>query len=191
MVYNAIDHLDKLYDLMKKVETKSSQSYLEYDMGIERAIELFTMQTKLGRKIIFIGNGGSAAIAEHSAIDYWKNGGIRAISFNDGPLLTCIGNDYGYEMVFEKPLRMFADADDVLVAISSSGKSPNILNAAKAAIEMGCNVITLSGFSSDNPLRELGDMNFYLPSDHYGLVELGHQIILHTILDLILVRSNG
>ncbi|MGE5417976.1 MAG: SIS domain-containing protein [Acidobacteriota bacterium] len=190
-MYNAIDHLDKLYDLMKKVETKSSQSYLEYDMGIERAIELFTMQTKLGRKIIFIGNGGSAAIAEHSAIDYWKNGGIRAISFNDGPLLTCIGNDYGYEMVFEKPLRMFADADDVLVAISSSGKSPNILNAAKAAIEMGCNVITLSGFSSDNPLRELGDMNFYLPSDHYGLVELGHQIILHTILDLILVRSNG
>ena len=102
-----------------------------------------------------------------------------------GPaLLTCMANDYGYENVFAKPIEMFAEADDMLFAISSSGQSPNILNACESALAKNCNVITFSGFSSDNPLRKLGRMNFYVPSTHYGFVELAHQVLIHCILDL-------
>lgn len=188
---NASAHLENLISVMNLTEAENgSKDSLDYDSAVNHTVELLLAMDNRS-KLIFIGNGGSAAIAGHSAIDYWKNGGIRSISFNDGPLLTCIGNDYGYEQVFEKPVRVFADPGDILVAVSSSGKSPNILNAVKAAKEIGCKAITLSGFSSINPLRELGDINYYLPSDHYGLVEMGHQIILHTILDLIVVRSHG
>ena len=90
------------------------------------------------------------------AIDFWKNGGIKAISFNDGPQLTCIGNDYGYKHVFEKPIEMFTDFGDILVAISSSGRSENILLGVQAAKLKGCRIITLSGFDENNPLSSMG-----------------------------------
>ncbi|MFZ5644543.1 MAG: D-sedoheptulose-7-phosphate isomerase [Bacillota bacterium] len=163
---------------------------LDLNEGIESAIAIIKEQTDSGKKLIFIGNGGSAGIASHSAVDYWRNGKMRAVAFNDGALLTCIGNDFGYERVFEKPVRMFADKGDVLIAISSSGKSENILRGVDAGRDTGCRVITLSGFSGENPLRKKGDLNFYIPSDHYGFVEMGHQLIIHAVLDLIMVRSN-
>jgi D-sedoheptulose 7-phosphate isomerase len=136
-----------------------------------------------GRKLMFIGNGGSAAIASHMATDYSKNGGIRALCLNDGAMLTCLGNDYGYEQVFAKQIELYAQQGDMLIAISSSGRSPNILNAVEAARARGCRIVSLSGFSADNPLRQQGDINFYLGSDRYGYVELGHLTICHAILD--------
>jgi D-sedoheptulose 7-phosphate isomerase len=138
-----------------------------------------------GNKLIFVGNGGSAAIASHMATDYSKNGGVRSLAFNDGSMLTCLGNDLGYDQVFAKQLELHARAGDLVVAISSSGRSANILNAVKAARAAGCSVITLSGFGADNPLRQLGDINFYLASDRYGFVEIGHLTICHAILDFI------
>ncbi|MBI2915545.1 MAG: SIS domain-containing protein, partial [Elusimicrobia bacterium] len=137
------------------------------------------------------GNGGSAAIASHQSVDYWKNGGMRAIAFNDTSLLTCIGNDYGYPYVFEKPIEMFADANDILIAISSSGKSDNILNGAKMAKKMSCPVITMSGFKQDNPLRGLGDLNFYVPAPTgaYGFVEIAHLTLCHCFVDTIIDRK--
>ena len=154
--------------------------------AMDRAVALVRGQTAAGRKVIFVGNGGSAGIASHQAVDYWKNGRMRAVSFNDGALLTCVGNDFGYAHVFEKPIEMFADAGDVLIAISSSGRSENILRAAHAGARTGCRVITLSGFAPDNPLRRLGEVNFYLPSDSYGYVEITHLAICHCILDTII-----
>ena len=136
-----------------------------------------------GNKIIFIGNGGSAAIASHQAIDYWKNGEIPAVAFNDASMLTCLGNDYGYEYVFEKPINMFANKGDILISISSSGKSKNIINAVKAAKKKELFVITMSGFSKLNPLRSHGDLNFYVSSNVYGHVEITHLVFCHTILD--------
>lgn len=132
-----------------------------------------------------IGNGGSAAIASHMAEDYTKNGGIRMSAFNDAALLTCFANDYGYERMFEMAVENYMDEGDLLVAISSSGKSPNILNGVYAAKVKGCQVITFSGFKSDNPLRQLGDLNFYVPDDSYGNVEITHLSLLHGILDFI------
>lgn len=136
------------------------------------------------RRAFFIGNGGSAAIASHAAIDFWKNGGIRAQCFNEAAQLTCLANDFGYERVFSEAIKMFVRSGDVLFAISSSGKSPNITNAVQEALRHDCFVVTFSGFSSRNHLRTLGHINFYVPSDAYGFVELSHQIIIHAILDL-------
>src|SRR5579862_2349289 len=137
-----------------------------------------------GRRIMLIGNGGSAGICSHLATDFSKNGRMRATAFNDGSVLTCLGNDYGYEHVFAKQVEWHAVEGDMLIAISSSGSSLNILNAVAAARKVNCTVITLSGFKPDNPLRTLGDVNIYFPSGEYGFVEVGHLAILHAALDI-------
>lgn len=172
-------------------ETLYGTASEEVAEAISAVIAVIENCRSTGRKVMWIGNGGSAAIASHGAIDFWKNGGIRSVSFNEGPLLTCIGNDFGYEAVFQKPLDMFAEQNDVLIAISSSGKSENILNGVRMAKEKGCTVITLSGFSADNPLRTMGDINFYVPSDHYGHVELVHGILCHSLVDLLIAKDRG
>lgn len=135
-------------------------------------------------KVMIVGNGGSAGIASHMAIDYTKNGGIPALAFSDPAALTCLGNDLGYENVFAKQIEMHARDGDVLFAISSSGQSPNILNAVAAACKKGCTVISFSGFASDNPLRRSGDVNFYVSSSHYGYVEISHLTLIHAVLDM-------
>lgn len=136
-----------------------------------------------GGKLVFIGNGGSAGVASHMAIDYGKNGGLRALAFNDGAALTCLGNDLGYDQVFAKQIEMHGATGDILIAISSSGRSPNILNAVEEARERGLTILTLSGFGPDNPLRKLGDFNVYIGQESYGCVEIAHLSILHFILD--------
>lgn len=158
---------------------------LGFEEGMAAAVALIVAQTGQGRKLMFVGNGASSAIASHQSVDYWKTGGMRAVAFNDAALLTCIGNDFGYPSVFEKPVAMFADAGDILVAISSSGRSENILRAVRAAREQACRVITLSGFAADNPLRAMGDVNFYVPSKSYGHVEVTHLALSHCLLDTI------
>ena len=158
---------------------------LDLPSGVAKGAALLDQRTKAGCKLMFIGNGASAAISSHMATDFWKTGGMRALAFNDPAGLTCIGNDYGYHHLFEKPVEMFADAGDVLVAISSSGRSENILRAAHAAKARGCHVLTLSGFAADNPLKQLGDGNFHVPVESYGLVEVLHHSICHCLLDAI------
>jgi len=138
-----------------------------------------------GNKLIFVGNGGSSAIASHMATDYSKNGDVRSMALNDSSMLTCLGNDLGYDRVFAKQIELYARPDDLVIAISSSGRSANILNAVKAARAAKCAVITFSGFTADNPLRSLGDINFYIDADRYGFVEIGHLTICHAILDFI------
>jgi D-sedoheptulose 7-phosphate isomerase len=156
---------------------------LELETGLATALTLFEDAGKRNNKLIFVGNGGSAAIASHQAVDYWKNGGIPAIAFNDASLLTCISNDFGYERVFAEPIARFGARGDVLVAVSSSGKSPNILRAVEAARAVGCEVVTFSGFDPANPLRKTGTLNFYVPSHSYGIVEILHLSLIHAILE--------
>lgn len=139
---------------------------------------------KAGNKLMFVGNGGSAGICSHMAIDYSKNGGMRALAMNDGAALTCLGNDLGYENVFASQIGFHARPGDLLIAISSSGRSRSIVKAVEAARSSDCGVFTFSGFDADNTLRGLGDVNVYLDSREYGFVEVGHQAILHAILDL-------
>ena len=165
------------------VVTDRAGSSIKLENAFGAALREFEESCESGHKIIFIGNGGSAAIASHMSIDYWKAGGLTAMAFNDSSLLTCLGNDLGYERVFSEPIRQFAKKGDCLVAISSGGRSPNILRGAEAGRLSGCRVLTLSGFLPDNPLRRLGDLNFYVPSQSYGIVEVSHLSLLHSILD--------
>lgn len=154
--------------------------------GIGMAIDLIQKQSARGKKIIFIGNGGSSSIASHQATDFLKNGGMKAIAFTDASLLTCIGNDLGYPQVFATPIKMLAEGGDVLVAISSSGRSENILRGVAAGREKGCEIITMSGFGPDNPLRKTGRLNFYVPANSYGYVEIAHLVLCHCILDMMM-----
>ena len=187
-----VKYFENLSALFSSIQvTGTHQSPLDLSDGLSTAIDLIVKQTSQGLKLMFVGNGGSAAIASHQAVDYWKNGGMRAIAFNDSSLLTCIGNDFGYSQVFAKPVEMFADSGDVLVAISSSGRSENILLAVNAAKGKDCRVITMSGFSPDTPLRFAGDLNFYVPSQLYGHVEIVHLALCHCILDAIISRRES
>lgn len=160
------------------------------ELTLEEAFNTIASILKRGHKkkktTYFIGNGGSAAIASHMAIDYQKNGGIRSAAFNDASALTCLTNDLGYDKVFSHPIDMHAEKDDTLIAISSSGYSANICSAVSIAKRKECNVFTLSGFDEKNKLRMMGDINFYVPSMKYGFVEVTHLAILHAILDLMM-----
>ncbi len=151
--------------------------------GIVKATAMLRRRAAPRKRIFFIGNGASAAIASHQATDYTKNGGMRAAAFNDSSLLTCFSNDFGYEHVFEKAVELHADKGDCLIAISSSGRSENILRAVRSASSKGLDVISLSGFAPGNPLRRTGDLNFYVPSSKYNHVEAAHQLLLSCILD--------
>lgn len=184
---SAESYYSNLSHMLKKIQvTQKNGNSFDFFSAIESSGQLAMAQTEAGRKIIFIGNGASASIASHMSTDYWKNGGMRAIAFNDAALLTCLSNDCGYENVFGKSVEMFTDEGDILVAISSSGRSENILNGVRAARKLGAHVVTLSGFKPDNPLRSMGDINFYVPDEEYGPVEIIHLSITHCILDAII-----
>jgi D-sedoheptulose 7-phosphate isomerase len=154
------------------------------DAAIDRAIAWAQEAHDAGNKIMIVGNGGSAGIASHTAIDFSKNANLRALAFNDSSALTCLGNDFGYEHVFAKQIEFHGKPNDLLIAISSSGGSPNILNAVAAARARNIRAVTFSGFKADNPLRRSGDLNFYVPASEYGFVEMAHQALLHALLDL-------
>lgn len=138
-----------------------------------------------GSKILLVGNGGSAAVASHVAVDLTKTAGVRAVAFSDNSLLTCLANDCGYEHWVEKALEFYAEPGDVAVLISSSGKSLNIVNGAIAAKARGLRVVTLTGFDADNPLRNLGELNLWVDSRSYNVVEMTHHIWLVAVVDKI------
>jgi len=155
----------------------------ELESGVMAAMTMLSQVRERRGSVYVIGNGGSAAIAAHVANDLVNVVKLRAATLHDSSLLTCMANDYGYENAFSRVLGQMANPGDVLIAISSSGRSMNIRNAATQMVNNGGAVITLSGFSRDNPLRSLGDLNIWLDSSDYGLVEVGHQFILHNVSD--------
>ena len=177
-------YTEALVGALKATRVTDSSGYpVGQSESIQLIIDFLQEVRDNGGKNIFIGNGGSAAIASHMAIDYSKNGRLPSQAFNDGASLTCLGNDLGYENVFAEQIKLFAKPVDQLFAISSSGASPNILGAVAEARRVGCRVITLSGFKSDNPLRGMGELNWYVDSLEYGFVEISHLVICHAILD--------
>ena len=140
-------------------------------------------------KVVLAGNGASAAIASHVAVDLTKTVQIRAVNFNEADLITCFANDYGYENWVAKAIDFYADADDLVVLISSSGRSPNIVNAASRARERGLRIVTLSGFDAHNPLRTAGDLNLWVDSREYNVVETTHQSWLLAAIDRVAVPT--
>jgi D-sedoheptulose 7-phosphate isomerase len=142
-----------------------------------------------GNKVIFVGNGGSAAMASHCSVDLTKNAGVRAINFNEADLITCFSNDYGYEKWVVQAIEFYGDCGDVAVLISSSGNSMNMINAAIAAKKKDIKVITFTGFDSSNKLSQHGDINVYIASKAYNIVEMTHHIWLLAVVDMIIGNS--
>jgi len=178
-------YFSTLADLLKSAEaTDGAKRKITLGEGCEWFCRAAHEAHNSGNKIMFVGNGGSAGICSHLAIDFSKNGGLRAMAFNDPSALTCLGNDLGYENVFAKQIEFHGRAGDLLVAISSSGRSPNILKAVKAARAATCRVVTFSGFTEDNDLRSAGDVNFFVQSKEYGFVEVAHLALCHAVLDI-------
>ena len=139
------------------------------------------------KKVLIFGNGGSAAIASHFSVDLTKNAKLRCLNFNEASLITCFANDYGFEHWAEKAVDFYGDEGDLLIVISSSGQSQNMLNAVKAARNASFHsVVTLSGFLEENPLKKMGDINLWVNNKSYNFVENVHQIWLLAITDLVI-----
>jgi D-sedoheptulose 7-phosphate isomerase len=142
-----------------------------------------------GGKLIFAGNGASASIANHASLDFTKQAKIKSVNFNESAFITAFANDFGYENWIQKAIEFYGDDKDTLILISSSGQSPNVINAAKYANHIGINVITFTGFDSNNPLWMSGNINFWLDSRSYNIIEGIHQIWLMSICDLIIGKK--
>jgi|SRR3990172_1084017 len=163
--------------------TDRAGTRLTLDAAAARAVRMMAAVAAGGRTVFAIGNGGSCAIASHLHNDLAKGAALRTMTFLDAPLLTALANDEGYASVFERPLRLWAGPGDLLIAISSAGRSENILRGVGVCLERAAEVITLSGFAPDNPLRIRGALNFYVPASVYGHVEYAHGILTHFLSD--------
>jgi D-sedoheptulose 7-phosphate isomerase len=169
--------------LRKMVVTDRQGAELPAVEGVTRWVAMTRAVHSRDGHLFIIGNGGSAGMASHMAADACKNGQLRALALNDAALLTATANDMAYDQVFSLPLERLARAGDLVISISSSGNSPNIIRALETARSLGLGTVTLSGMRADNRSRALGDINFYLPLTRYGWVESAHQIVMHYWFD--------
>ena len=140
-------------------------------------------------KMMFAGNGASASISEHGAVDFTKQGGVRGVTFHDPNLMTCFANDFGYDHWVAKAIEHYADPGDAVVLISTSGRSPSVVNAAHTARRMGLKVVAFTGRDADNPLKAAADLNFWVPSNAYNVVENLHSIWLTATIDYLIGKA--
>ncbi len=180
-------YLERLSQIMRDTQvTDSVGTPFSLNEGADRLVNILVATKTLGHKIMLIGNGGSSAVVSHVQNDLCKADGIPAMVFTEPALLTALGNDNGYTNIYEYPVGLWANQQDVLIAVSSSGKSENILRACNVAIAKGCSLITFTGFEPSNQLRQLGTLNFYVESKVYGYVETAHAALTHFITDKIM-----
>lgn len=179
-------YLDTVKKLLDEIKTSNQYSeQYKYEEGIEHIVSMIR-ECKAKQKTLYIcGNGGSAGIAQHMTADFMKNGGLRTYCMYGQPTITCISNDLTYEYVFCKQLEMLANEEDLLIAISSSGESENIIKAINVMKSLGGKIITFTGFKPQNHIRQIGDFNVYVPVEHYGMVESIHNLILQQLVDII------
>ena len=154
--------------------------------------ELIIKIKKKNKKIIFVGNGGSAATASHASVDFTKNAKIKSINFNEADLITCFSNDYGYENWIKEALRFYAEKDDLLIIFSCSGKSKNLLNAARYAKKNQINLVTFTGINTNNPLKKLNSsgLNIFVNSKSYNQIEIIHHLFILLTIDLCIGKKN-
>tara|TARA_R110002072_G_scaffold100107_6_gene220419 strand:- start:7991 stop:8581 length:591 start_codon:yes stop_codon:yes gene_type:complete len=183
---------DLFSDLLKRSDvTDKKKNKQELEQAMTTLCDWLTELREEERCLYILGNGGSAGVAAHAVTDFFNAAKLKAITLHESSLLTCMSNDYGYENAFALMLSQMVKPKDVVIVISSSGQSMNIRNAAQQALQSSALVVTLSGFGSDNPLRLMGELNFWLDSDDYGMVEIGHQFILHNISDRLRKKLSG
>jgi len=163
-----------IYDLINNVNANL----------IEKSVKLIQKSIRKKSKVYIVGNGGSASIANHVSVDFTKIAKIPSVTFNNSNLITCFANDYGYENWVVEAIKSYTNKNDLMILISSSGTSKNIVNAAQYCKYNKINLITLSGFNKNNPLNKLGNINFHVDSKEYNFIEMSHHIILLSLVDI-------
>ena len=157
---------------------------------ISQIEELILKTKKLKGQVIICGNGGSSATASHVAVDLSLNGKVKAISFNEYDLITCFANDFGYENWVKKSLEIYANRNDLLILLSCSGNSKNLVNANLFAKKRGIKTITLTGCKASNKLNKIkNNVNLWVNSNKYNIIEITHHMILLNIIDSIIKRK--
>lgn len=165
---------------------------LDLDQGLEMwADKAYDVRERSKGLIFFCGNGASASMAEHMSHDWFQNAVINTTTCAETSHITAISNDIGYENVFAYRANRILSDRDMLVGISASGNSPNIVKAIGAANEKDAYTVSVSGKKSDNRIRTMGDLNFYVTLEKYGEVESAHAVLLHAALDLFLDKYMG
>lgn len=182
---NVFSYVSGLQEAILATEVFIRGELCVLDQGCSALGRMLKELRSSGGKVVVVGNGGSAAIASHFGVDLMNVVKVPVVGLSDAALLTCISNDYGYEEAYARPLGVVATEDDVVIAISSSGASANIVQAVNVARARKAATVTFTGFDAENPVRAMGDMSFYVSSHSYGTVELAHQTILHYIIDYI------
>ena len=180
MDFNYKTYFDKYKEL-----SFNKEIYLLLDEFKSVALEV----KKNDSKLIFAGNGASAAISAHAAVDFTKQAKVRGITFNEADLITCYSNDFGYENWMSEAIKSYYKKNDAVVLTSVSGESPSTVNAAQTAKDLGLKVITFSGKNIDNRLKSIGDINFWVDSKAYNIVECIHMIWVTTVIDSIVGKA--
>lgn len=156
---------------------------------VEKSIQLMKQCSAMGGKLIFAGNGASASIANHASLDFTKQAKIRSVNFNESAFITAFANDFGYEDWVAKALEFYSDKNDLLILISCSGTSGNIVKGAEAAKALQIPVISFTGFAHDNPTKEASDVAFWVDSRAYNIIEGVHQLWLLMLCDVIIGKT--
>jgi len=151
---------------------------------IEKSVSIIDKCKKNNATVYIVGNGGSSSIASHVSVDFTKVANIPSVTFNNSNLITCFANDYGHDNWITEAIKAYLKKNDILILISSSGNSENIVNAANHCNNYNIPLITLSGFSEDNLLSKLGNVNIHIKSKNYNFIEMSHHIILLSIVDI-------
>ena len=188
MIKRDAKFLDEYFDDFKKIINFNSSEIKKKLINLKK---IFITTKKERKKILIFGNGGSAAIASHFSVDLTKNAKIRCTNYNEPDLITCFSNDFGYERWVEMAIKYYGNKGDVLIVISSSGKSKNMINASIAARKKKFSkIITLTGHSVNNPVKKLGDINLWVNSKAYNYIENIHQFWLLSLVDLVIGKKN-
>ena len=188
MIKKDTKFLDKYFDDFKKLINFNSGEIKKKLINLKK---IFIITKKNRKKILIFGNGGSAAIASHFSVDLTKNAKIRCTNYNESDLITCFSNDFGYERWVEMAIKYYGNKGDVLIVISSSGKSKNMINGCVAAKKKKFSkIITLTGHSINNPVKKLGDINLWVNSKAYNHIENIHQFWLLSLVDLVIGKKN-
>jgi D-sedoheptulose 7-phosphate isomerase len=188
MIKKDTKFLDEYFDDFKNTINFNSDEIKKKLINLKK---IFITTKKNKKKILIFGNGGSAAIASHFSVDLTKNAKIRCTNYNEPDLITCFSNDFGYERWVEMAIKYYGNKGDVLIVISSSGKSKNMINACIAARKKKFSkIITLTGHLVNNPVKKLGDINLWVNSKAYNYVENIHQFWLLSLVDLVIGKKN-
>ena len=174
--------INKPFDQYKN-SINSVLSSIDEDQ-LDESINIINKTIKKGGRVYIVGNGGSSSIASHVSVDFAKVSKVPSSTFNNTNLITCFANDYGYENWVTEAIKAYMESKDMIILISSSGKSKNIVNAAKYCKKNSIQLITLSGFKKNNLLSKCGNVNFHINSDQYNFIEMSHHIILVYLVDI-------